>query len=107
MSADAGRRADDFDRYDALEIVCAAERMLERRPVALSDLARMLAGAQAPDVVAIDDYLGEAIDAIDPVLEPNGLAARKLLRGLRASTHRRAARLRIANPTVRRRAVGE
>jgi hypothetical protein len=95
----------ELDRYDALELVCSVERMLARPPAALGALARALATPNAADVVAIDDCVGEAIDAIDPVLEPEGLAARRLLRGLRVYTRRQAAGVRSANVTVRRRAV--
>jgi hypothetical protein len=107
MGANGGnaRDASELDRYDALAIVCAVERMLARPPVAVRDLGRMLAAMPGRDVVAIDDGVGEAIDAIDPVLEPNGLAARKLLRSLRAGTRRRAASSRMRSATVRRRRV--
>ena len=83
-------------------MLASVERRLKRSPPAVQRLHALLDEWRNP--VSIDDSVREAIEAVDPIVEISGTTVRALLQAMRVATAERAAPLRAARATQRRKA---
>jgi hypothetical protein len=86
-------------REGAIATLDEATQLLKRPPSALGELRALL--QKWDDPVPIDDALGDALLAIDSVLEPGAARARDLLAAMRIASHVRAQATRQTRATRR------